>query len=164
MQPRPYMRPIKWLVALRPISWLLARLLPPVDRFFLRRSNNRWSVAAWLTGLPIVTLTCTGAKSGRREVVPLVGLLDGERVVLYASNFGGPRHPAWYHNLVAHPKAELAWGGHTGQYRMREALGEERARYWARAVALYRGYDYYARRTAPRVIPVLVMEPLNPES
>jgi hypothetical protein len=28
-------------------------------------------------------------------------------VIVIASNYGGDKHPQWYHNLVAHPECEL---------------------------------------------------------
>lgn len=158
MLPRWTMRLIQTLAATAPASWLLARTLPHLDRPLLRYSNNRFSLASWLTGLPIVTLTCTGAKSGRRVTVPLVALLETDRVVLIASNFGNKKHPQWVHNLRAYPVVEVAWGGHTRRYRSRSATPEERDRYWEQAVNLYPGYARYEKRAAPRRVPVLVLE------
>ncbi len=163
MRVSPLKRLVQALAATAPLSWLLARTLPHVDRPLLRWSNYRFSLASWLTGLPIVTLVCTGARSGRPVSVPLVALIEEDYVVLIASNFGNKKHPQWVHNLRRHPQAEIAWGGRRGQYRMREAAPEERSRYWAKAVALYRGYALYEKRAAPRTIPVLVLEPVVPQ-
>jgi deazaflavin-dependent oxidoreductase (nitroreductase family) len=160
----PIGTPRRWQVALQklaatsPGSWLLARLLPPLDLWVLRRSQGRHTLAALLTALPVVTLTSWGARSGLPRRCPLVAIPDGARLALIASNFGGRRHPAWVYNLQAHPQADVAHGGQSARYRARPASGEERARYWAQAVSLYAGYAAYARR-AGREIQIFVLEP-----
>jgi deazaflavin-dependent oxidoreductase (nitroreductase family) len=58
-----------------------------------------------VSGLPVVMLTTTGAKTGRQRTRPVLGIPDGERLILVGSNFGRPHHPAWYHNLRAGPRA-----------------------------------------------------------
>src|SRR5215211_1722742 len=88
-------------------AWIFARTLDPLDRLLLRLSGGRVSVPGVLTGLPVVMLTTIGAKSGQPRTVPLVGLRDGDKVVLIGSNFGQTHHPGWYYNLRAHPEATL---------------------------------------------------------
>jgi deazaflavin-dependent oxidoreductase (nitroreductase family) len=88
-----------------------------------------------------------------------VGIEDGERVVLIASNFGRSRHPAWYHNLRANPEATLSVRGQKKTYIAREADGREREDYWHQAVELYAGYAAYEKRTGGRKIPIMVLAP-----
>src|SRR5262245_50088079 len=52
---------------------------------------------------PLLLLTTIGAKSGQARTTPLLSLPDGDRLVVLASNYGAPRHPDWYHNLLVHP-------------------------------------------------------------
>src|ERR1700750_1548522 len=48
---------------------------------------------------PVLLLTTTGARTGRRVTTPLgFGVADG-RIVVVASKGGGPSHPAWFRNL-----------------------------------------------------------------
>jgi deazaflavin-dependent oxidoreductase (nitroreductase family) len=54
-------------------------------------------------GFPVLLLTTTGARSGRGVTVPLGFNVDACQVFVVASNGGAPRHPAWFHNLVANP-------------------------------------------------------------
>ncbi|WP_246281589.1 nitroreductase family deazaflavin-dependent oxidoreductase [Fodinicola acaciae] len=63
----------------------------------------------------LVLLTTTGAKSGRPHTVPLGWVADGseDRIVLFASNIGAPKHPAWYLNLVANPDVTIELRGET---------------------------------------------------
>jgi deazaflavin-dependent oxidoreductase (nitroreductase family) len=79
--------------------------------------------------------------------VPLSYLTDGDDVILVASNFGGARHPSWYHNLKANPRCDLHLGSRGGTFTASEVLGSERDRLYALAEALYAGYGKYARRT-----------------
>ena len=43
--------------------------------------------------------------------MPLIGIPDGNDIVLIASNWGGASHPAWYFNLRAHPEVTVAFYG-----------------------------------------------------
>lgn len=140
-------------------TWLLADNLHRIDRPFLRLSGGRTSLTGILSGLPVVVLTATGAKSGKTRTMPLAAHFDDNKVILIASYLGSPRHPAWYHNLKANPKARLKIAGVEKAYTAREAQGEERERYWAQAVQLYHGYEKYRERAGKRKIPVMVLTP-----
>ena len=154
-----WQRLIQRIAAFRPVTLAMAKILPSIDRTVLRMSGNRYTLTAMMTGLPVVMLTTTGARSGQPRTLPLVALEDGERLVLIASNFGQERHPAWSYNLRAHPVAEVKLRGQTKPYRAREANAEEQAVYWRQAVAIYPGYAAYKERAANRQIPIFVLEP-----
>lgn len=132
-----------------------ARTMHHLDRRVLRLTRGRASLTSLLAGLPIVWLTTTGAKSGRDHTVPLVGIEDGERIVLIASNFGQARNPAWYHNLRACPRAAILVRGRAATYRCREATAEEYEAYWRDAVALFPGWATY-HEWAARHIPMMI--------
>lgn len=140
-----------------------ARLFIPtahrMDRLVLKLSGGRTTAVGLSAGLPLVTLTTTGAKSGQPRSVPLVGIPDGDRIVLIASNFGQAHHPAWYHNLRKTPQATVTVAGRSAQYLAREAEGPEYDRLWQQAVQLYAGYAAYRQRTAGRRIPILILSP-----
>ncbi|HEX6688820.1 MAG TPA: nitroreductase/quinone reductase family protein [Solirubrobacterales bacterium] len=106
-------------------------------------------------------LTTTGARSGLKRTVPLLFFTDGQRVILMASNYGGSRHPAWFHNVSANPEVTLCAGGYEGQFIGREAGGEERERLWELAQKLTRGYSKYQDTTQGREIPVLAFTPVS---
>ncbi len=132
-----------------------------LDRPILRISQGRTSATSLLTGLPVVTLTTLGAKSGASRSVPLIGIPDKEKVVLIASNWGQRHHPSWYFNLRAHAEAELSQSGRTRKYVAHEATGPEYEAYWNHAVALYGGYAAYKERTGGRKIPIMVLVPTD---
>lgn len=126
----------------------------------LRLTGGRNTLTSLVTGLPTVTLTTMGARTGRRRTVVLVGMSVNSDVVLIASNWGQNHHPAWYHNLCANPHALLSIdGGLPRPYIAREAVGAERRQFWDMALDVYPGYERYACRAAPRQIPVLVLSP-----
>jgi deazaflavin-dependent oxidoreductase (nitroreductase family) len=64
-----------------------------------RVSRGRSTFTSWVTGLPIVMLTTTGARSGRQRTLPVLGVPDDGTLVVIASNYGQERNPAWYYNL-----------------------------------------------------------------
>ena len=142
-------------------SWLLPDWLHILDRPFLRLSKGRWCMTSILSGLQVVVLTARGAKSGESRTTPLAALIDEDKVVLIASDFGSPRHPAWYYNLRANPDVKVSVYGKEGNYKAHEAVGDERENYWQMAVASYPGYKKYAKQAGERIIPVMVLTPRN---
>lgn len=75
-----------------------------------------------------------------------------------ASQGGAPKHPVWYHNLVADPRVELQDGLVRQDMNAREVTGEEKALWWQRAVEAFPDYADYQLKT-DRQIPVFVLEP-----
>ncbi|NUM47536.1 MAG: nitroreductase family deazaflavin-dependent oxidoreductase [Anaerolineales bacterium] len=160
---RGWQRVVQHLAATALAGWFLSRWLPTLDRYILRRTKGQQTAASFLTGLPIVTVTTFGAKSGRPRECPLIPLPDGEKIILIASNFGNTRHPAWYLNLRTHPEAILTLNHQQAFYTAREATDPERPLYWARAVKLYPGYQLYEHRARGRKIPILILTPKQKE-
>jgi deazaflavin-dependent oxidoreductase (nitroreductase family) len=150
---------VQRLASTRAGAWLFARTAHRLDLLLFRLSKGRYSLTGILAGLPVVTLTTIGARSGKPRTLPLVGIPDGEKVVLIASNFGRPHYPAWYHNLRANPEARLTSHGRAGTYIAHEAAGAERERYWGQAIDLYPGYTAYQARAGGGTIPVMVLTP-----
>lgn len=145
--------------AVWPLSLLWARTLYRVDRVVYRRTRGRSTFTSWLTGLPVVMLTTTGARSGRRTTSPVLGFPDGDATVVIGSNYGQARHPAWVHNLRAHPQATLTLDGVPGEVEAVELDGDARERRLQAAAEIYPGYAVYVRRAAPRRIGVFRLEP-----
>ena len=110
-----------------------------------------------LRGMPVIVLTMVGARSGKIRKVALMRVEHEGRYAAVASLGGAPRHPVWYHNLVADPRVELQDGPAKVDMVAREVTGEERALWWERAVAAYPDYADYQQKTE-RVIPVFVLE------
>jgi deazaflavin-dependent oxidoreductase (nitroreductase family) len=122
---------------------------------------NRGRVGGNFEGAPLLLLHSTGARTGREIVKPMMFLRDGDRYLVFASKGGAPENPAWYHNLVAHPDAEIEVGAETIPVRAEVLAGEERDRKYAEQAALYPGFAEYQQKT-DRVIPVVALVPTGP--
>jgi deazaflavin-dependent oxidoreductase (nitroreductase family) len=147
----------------RPGAWLFAKTLHHIDRLVLGVSRQRMTVPGVLAGLPVITVATTGARTGQRREVPLVGVPAGDQIAVIGTRFGQARTPGWYFNLRAEPRAEVGYRGRTVPVVAREAGGDEHVAVWARGCQLYAGYQAYARRIDHRQIHVMVLEP-PPES
>src|SRR6266498_2484541 len=97
-------RMVRQATTSRPLAWLSTRILPGIDRTAYRSTRGRFTFSMWMSGLPVVMLTTTGARTGQPRTTPVLGIPDGDRIVLVAANFGQRQNPAWYHNLRAHPR------------------------------------------------------------
>ncbi|WP_274564767.1 nitroreductase family deazaflavin-dependent oxidoreductase [Streptomyces spiramyceticus] len=111
-----------------------------------------------LRGMPVIILTTRGAKSGKIRKSPLMRVAHSGTYAIVASLGGAPRHPVWYHNVVADPRVELQDGPVRQDMTAREVSGEEKALWWERAVEAYPDYAGYQKKTE-REIPVFVLEP-----
>lgn len=107
----------------------------------------------------MVLLTTRGAKSGKVRKTPLMRVEHNGEYAIVASVGGAPRHPSWYFNIVADPHVELRDGPVKQDMRAREVTGEEKARWWERAVEAFPDYADYQAKTE-REIPVFVLSPM----
>jgi deazaflavin-dependent oxidoreductase (nitroreductase family) len=110
-----------------------------------------------LRGRPVIILTTVGAKTGMLRKTALMRVEHEGVYAVVASLGGAPKHPVWYHNIVAHPHVELQDMAEKHDYLAREVHGEEKALWWERAVATWPDYAKYQQKT-DREIPVFVLE------
>ncbi|MFI4993173.1 MAG: nitroreductase family deazaflavin-dependent oxidoreductase [Solirubrobacterales bacterium] len=157
-QANPAQRAIRRVAAMGPGSWLFARVLHHIDRPIYRLTRGRHTFANLLSGIPVVMLTTTGARSGLQRTVPVLGLPTPDGLVVIASNFGQKHHPAWYHNLRASPEGQVLVSGSRRAFRAIEAEGEQRARIWQEGLKVYPGWSQYERRASNRKIAVFVLD------
>jgi F420H(2)-dependent quinone reductase len=108
------------------------------------------------TGLPVVIVTARGNKTGKVRKFPLMRVEHNGQYALIASKGGAPAHPVWYHNLVADPDSVMIQDGPAPfSVTVRELDGDERTKWWERAVAAYPPYAEYQQKT-DRTIPVFL--------
>lgn len=108
-------------------------------------------------GRPLLLLTTTGARSGQRRTTPIMYVRIEDRLLVIPSNLGAPRHPDWYHNLVAHPEVTVEVGAETFDAIAAVTQGAERDRLWARIVEHYSFFAEHQAKTT-RQIPVVALE------
>lgn len=147
----------------RPFSAFEFALLKPLAHWMSRCHIAMYRLSGATLGTrfgggDVCVVHMTGAKSGRAIELPLMYVPHGDGVILVASFAGGPQHPAWYYNLVAHPKIEVEWRGQRKALVARRASPGEKAQVWPLCCAHYRDFDLYQRRTN-RDIPVFICEP-----
>ena len=116
----------------------------------------------WLEGVPCVILTTKGRHSGKLRKTPLMRVEHDGEYAFVASKGGAPEHPAWYHNLVAHPDVMIQDGPTPFDAVVRELDGDERELWWQRSVAVFPTYAQYQQRAVDRRIPVLLASPVTP--
>jgi deazaflavin-dependent oxidoreductase (nitroreductase family) len=108
----------------------------------------------------LLLLHTTGAKSGGPRVSPVACFDRGDRLLIVASAAGRPNHPAWFHNLVAHPDVAVErWAD--GSLESFEAVAEpaegtERDRLWGELIVRAPFFAEHQKKT-DRVIPVVVL-------
>lgn len=137
-----------------PAAWTWAR--EQAERF----EASGGTQANTLRGVPIIVMTSLGAKSGKLRKTPLMRVEHDGEYLAVASKGGDPKHPTWYHNVVAHPLVELQDGAVRKDYTARELSGPEREIWWERAVAVWPDYAGYQTKT-DRLIPLFLLTPVD---
>ena len=160
IKPNALQRLLHRFVMMRPVTVFFANKTYRIDTFVSKLTKGKHTLSEML-GWNIVQLKTIGAKTSKQYSTFLIGLIDGEKIGLIASNFGREHNPAWYYNLIKTPECMAQVGELFNKYIARETIGEEREKYWQMAVSFYQGYEKYKNRAAPRHIPVIVLEPIK---
>lgn len=119
--------------------------------------SHAGKVGGPFAGSDLLLLTTTGARTGRPHTTPLGHVAHGDRLLVVGSNLGAPAHPAWYHNLLAHPLVGVEVGTEEFQAVAVPAEGARRDRLFELVVRAAPGYGAYQAAT-DRVLPVVVLE------
>ena len=134
-----------------------ARMVSGLHRTVFRLSNGRLANKGF--GMPVVMLTTTGRKSGKRRTTMLTSpVQDGDSLVVVASYGGDDRHPAWFLNLRDNPDVELEMRGKKRPMRAHVASAAEKETLWPEVTSAYKGYAQYQTKT-DRDIPLVILEP-----
>ena len=143
-------------VARSRLGQVAAGLASKTDPWLGRISHGRLN---WgMFNVPSATLNSTGAKTGQVRETQIAYFHDGHDVIVIASNYGGDKHPQWYHNLRAHPDCEL---GDEAFRASQVTEPDEYARLYGLAEGYYGGFADYRFKTAKvgRKIPVFRLTP-----
>jgi deazaflavin-dependent oxidoreductase (nitroreductase family) len=156
--PNLFVRVYAAFAATRAARFISRHLSWKLDPLLLRVSRGRLSTNLVF---PAAVLETHGARSGARRCHAIIYFHDGERVTIAASNAGSPRHPAWYHNLRAHP--DVNFGG----IPMRATVVDnesEQERLWVLADRVFPAYARYRRDAAKakRTIPIVQLTRREP--
>ena len=140
-------------------SDLVLKTMNGVHRALLAVSFGKFGWQA--SNMPVLELTTTGRKSGRRRSVMLTSPhQEGTTIVVVASRGGDDTHPAWFLNLRDNPDVEVSYKGAPKKpMRARVATADERARMWPIVTADHKNYAGYQTKTT-REIPLVLLEPV----
>jgi deazaflavin-dependent oxidoreductase (nitroreductase family) len=132
-----------------------AKLAWKVDPYLLRATRGRLGMGLVL---PTAVLETRGARTGRVRRNAVIYFHDGDRVTVIASKAGAATHPAWFHNLRAHPDVKLGGVPMRAEVVSDEA---ERRRLWELADRVFAPYAAYREEAARanRTIPVVRLTP-----
>jgi deazaflavin-dependent oxidoreductase (nitroreductase family) len=124
------------------------------------RTGGREAGTLRETGIPVIIVSMRGAASGSVRKIALMRVEHNGEYALVASYGGAPKHPAWYHNLVAHPtEVTIQDGPEPFFVTVRLVDGAEYDTWWDRGVSVFPPYAQYKEKTSRR-IPLFVATPV----
>jgi deazaflavin-dependent oxidoreductase (nitroreductase family) len=135
-----------------------AEVNPPIIATF---RANHGQVGGRFAASPVLLLHTVGARTGQARINPLTYLPDGDRFVVFGSDQGAPRHPDWFHNVVAQPAVQVEVGDEILAATASVAEEPERSELFARQVAALPRFGEYQEKTS-RTIPVVILSPSEP--
>jgi len=124
-----------------------------------QRSSGR--IGGKVQGLPVLLLTTTGRKTGKKRITPLGYLEYDGHYVVTASNAGFDTQPGWFHNLTSNPQVRVQIRDKQFAAIAERAEPTLRQRLWATFMERAPGYGAYQKRTA-REIPIVLLRPVSP--
>ena len=129
------------------------------DRALQKVTRGRVTILD-IAGLPNLTLTVIGRKSGQPRSTPLLAVPRGEDWLIAGSNFGGPKQPVWVVNIEANPDCQITVKGKTHDMTSRRLEGQEREDAWEFMIRTWPNYRLYEQRTeTQRKIKVFELSP-----
>ncbi len=111
--------------------------------------------------IPVIILHTKGAKTGKLLEVPLVLIVEDDGTMrLFGSAAGAKSHPAWVHNLRAHPEIDAELGTEKFRVRITETPAEQARERVKQMAAQSEQFAGYVASAAPREIPTFTIERL----
>src|SRR5215207_9902179 len=84
---------------------VLLRSILPLFVWLYQPTHGKFG--GWVQGLPVLLLTTTGRRTGKKRITPLGYFEHDGYYVITASYAGFDTHPAWFHNLRSNPRVAL---------------------------------------------------------
>lgn len=125
-----------------------------------QRANGKFG--GRVQGLPVLLLTTTGRKTGKKRITPL-GYFEYDGYYVISATYAGlDIHPAWFHNLKNNPEVELQIQDKRLTAMAEPANPTLRQQLWDTLVERAPGYGGYEKRTT-REIPMVLLRPVSEE-
>ncbi len=145
----------------RNLFFTIFRFFMAIYVFLYRLTGGKFG--SQVQGLPVLLLTTTGRRTGKKRTTPLGYFEHDGYYVITASNAGFDTHPAWFHNLKSHPQVALQIRDQQLTAIAKPANPALRQELWAKLVERAPGYGAYQKRTT-REIPVVLLRPISQTS
>ena len=110
--------------------------------------------------VPVLLLTTTGRKTGKKRTLPLVYIMDGSAYVITASAGGADKNPGWFFNIRSNPQATIQVKDKHINVTAEVAEPEKKSELWARLIAVAPNFAGYQKRTS-REIPMVILHPIE---
>lgn len=134
----------------------------PLIRWLSRMAAGRVRRRGRTMGMDALVLRTIGRTSGVERVTPVAWFpaAEGGWLIVASAN-GAAQHPAWYHNLAAHPdRATIEVAGRTVKVTPEELHGSERAEAWQQVITAAPRFAAYEKKT-DRQLPVIRLTERN---
>ncbi len=110
--------------------------------------------------VPVLLLTTTGRKTGKKRTLPLIYIMDGSAYVITASAGGADKNPGWFFNIRSNPQATIQVKDKHIKVMAEIAGQEKKSELWARLVEVAPNFAGYQKRTS-RDIPMVILHPVE---
>ncbi len=136
---------------------ILFRLFLGLHVFIYRITGGK--LGGEMRGFKVLILTTKGRKSGKILSTPLGYFERDGGYIIVASNAGGEKHPAWYHNIKGNPEdVMIQVKDKTMKVKPEIILGEPRRPLYDWIVSIAPNYGEY-EKTTTREIPLVLLKP-----
>lgn len=146
--PNPVQHALQRTASTRGGSWLFQRTLYRIDRPLHRWTGGRVTLPGLATGLPVIMLTTTGAKSGLKRTMPVAGIPFGDDLVILGTNYAQQNTPGWVFNLLQDPRAVIEWKSTRVEVVASVVDVDRMDEVWQAAGRVYVGFPKYRERTS----------------
>lgn len=135
-----------WLVTNPVTTWIIRTFSARIDPHLYRATNGR--LHSMGTGSEsMVTITMTGAKTGRPRSVHLACVHHEGDILLVASAMGQAKHPGWRYNLEANSDCEVQTLGESYKARAHILTDAEKDAIWDKMRTQIPMIHVYEKRT-----------------
>lgn len=122
------------------------------------RANEGAVTSGPLAGDPIMVMTQTGAKTGKRRQILLTFSRDGDDYVVAGTAGGSPTTPAWVHNVEVNPSVTIEAEGRMFEATATVTRDPDRERLWDEHVKTIPRFAEYPSKT-DRPFPMVRLTP-----
>ena len=122
-----------------------------------QRTNGKFG--GKVQGLPVLLLTTTGRKTGKKRVTPLGYFKHDGNYVITASFAAFGAMPGWFYNLKSNPDVTLQIEDKQLTAMAEPANPTLRQKLWERLIELAPNYRAYQQRTITE-IPIVLLRPV----